>query len=308
MKINDIVLEQQINEFIDLKDFGTFIKSVMTNVNNPQFNWQDVKEKAMQDRAVQLAARAFLNKWKKIRWNVYREYGEKTRESNLRDFLRRLSVNEIGANPSRDSVIRAMQELLNLEDQLNNNAAISAATSIITSGVAQAMRDKDVEPDTEDQSTTASKQVNQMQYGSRIPDAFRNQKENQWINNLIPVVISWGDNEGKPGNELRYVKYDGEWYLDPNSIPGRKRNPNQIVIDPALHVQKAFQKNLEKGQEVEFALEIRLRKFFDPAQTGQTSTHMIELVGLQRTSNPQEFILPDDQAQAAWKQRTGRNR
>jgi hypothetical protein len=316
MKINDVVLsEEQINEFIDLKDFGTFVKSVMSNLGKPGFSWEDIKQEGHRDRAVQIAARAFINKWKNLKANYWREYQEaynkamadqapgapaakdpRSFERELKKLLIRMTYQEIGASKTGANVESAIKTIFDAGDYLNSTEVINAAADIITSGIAMNMP-LTVAPDSpEDEEKLNKKQAEAppvMDYGAKLSNNIRSSQDPKDFHPAI--IVNWQPEQGPPG---RFVKYNNVWYLDLSD-----RN-NMLQIPPSAHIgQKSNDKNLQ------FAAQNAQRYAEQKWAGGEPPQNwIVNFVGIQPTQTPRLFRLPPAEEQTVWKTRTGRQK
>jgi len=303
MKIHDVIIEQQINEIIDLKDFSAFIKSVMSNIGKPGYDWEDIKRQALRDRAIQLAARAFIEKWKNLRANYMKEYGESYRKNPqshnqvLRTYLARMAYQEVGSSAKNKFVGSAIDEIFNAGDRLNSSSITDAAAHIITSGVARNMPltiSPDSQEDKDELNNKQKESPNVMDYGAKLKNEL---VVSQDPDELRPsIIVDWSPSDGSP--PARFVKYNNVWYLDLSD------KGNQVYIPPNSHVsQKSNDKKLRfAAQNAQRYAEVKWAGGEPP------ENWIVQFLGLEITPTPRVLRIPPPKEQDAWKIRTGREK
>jgi len=303
MKIHDIILKE---EFLNWRDLGAWAKSMMSNVGKPGWSWQDVKDAALRDRAVQVAVDAFIKKWKATRYNYFSNYGKsyeklpadkrKSFDDALQSLLERIVWQEIGASHRAIEVLDGIKTIFNAGDRLNSNAVNNAATSIIVSGVANAMR-LTIAPDSEEDLEKLNKKQQQvpqeMDYGKATKTASVLTAPDP--TKFIPViVVNWQPTDGSPPG--RFVKLNNVWYLDLSD------RSNLIHVPPSAHVgQKTNDRRLQfAAQNAQRYAEVQWAGGVPP------ENWIVNFVGIQPTQTPRVYRLPPPNEQAEWKAKTGR--
>lgn len=221
MKINDVILEQQLNEIVDWKDLKAFVSSVSKNLGQGM-SWQDLKQRAMQDRSVQMAARALIEQWKRIVYSMQQAYKDKSSPDVLWDHLTNLIFFNIGASRNDKSVAAAVKILFDNRDNLNNSESLNAATAVIANAVATKIGAELVPAETEKEYLE-----DQIKWGEPVPDQEDAAKKGAEIP-VIQMLKQQKDNAGKIIGVQRYIKINGNWVLDSATDEGS--NPETTAI------------------------------------------------------------------------------
>ena len=101
MKINEIYSNKEniINEnYVDFQDIVTTAKSFIKQLQNPNISFNNIKQRVLRDRAVDMSARSLIEWWKKTRYNIISSYGESnTTDSYLRSTLEKKIRKRLGS-------------------------------------------------------------------------------------------------------------------------------------------------------------------------------------------------------------------
>jgi len=178
MKINDIILEQELKEsFWDklknyAKSFGQQIDSGMSI--------DQIERRAEQDRNVKLLVNAFLTQWDNMRYSLQQAYGQgKVSASMYEEILEKLVYNQINASVTSAKVRSAIETLLRNGDNLNNKLSQDAAYTIITSGIAS-----NISPSLGVKVDVLNRKLSKVGYGGTIPNGVPRVE-----GLIVPVIV-----------------------------------------------------------------------------------------------------------------------
>ena len=129
MKINDIILTEQIN----INNVKHFVTAVTSGVSNPNFNKNDIFRIAKQDYTIQNMVKQFLKDWQYILQDAYRQQNDVT-ILDKKNLLLGLVSNTIGQENISSAVFSAINDIVKT-DSVNNNQTIDAGTQVILSGI-----------------------------------------------------------------------------------------------------------------------------------------------------------------------------
>lgn len=312
MKINEVIVEERLNEnFLDLDDFSTFIKSVWGNLGKVPggLSWQDIKDRAFKDRQIRAAGKDMLQLWKNTKYELLQaKQGEEPTQQELKMVLDNL-VTQMGADPS--DVQPEVAQIIAAQDRLNNKKIIDLFTIIVTSSVANQMKQQtgqDVEPGgQEDQTDEPEKQAQQQEeskpfdYGTTLaPEIRLSDNPDNYHPVTIITVVHDKDQDGNPvpeGIPRRYIMWNGDWYTDKQS------EGVDITINEALKVSPVDDVNL-----LDYLIKQRKLNYWQIKQPNNKygpAEVPVEFVGIEKV-DAGNFRLPSEDEQAAWKTRTGR--
>jgi len=222
MKINDIILEQQINEqFYGWGDIATAARSFLQNVGQAGMTPSELKRRITQDRGVSLAADGLLDWWKGVVYSLKQAYGGKNPmrdRGHLEEILDKKVYNSpleggIGASRANDRVKAAFKHILDSGERLGSGSVKQAFVTIVANAIAV-----NISPEI-GASTRPTKQDQQQstladhEYGGSVDpntlkpgDVVKVKKFRTVDTNNVPVLM---------------IKYRNQWYKDvsPDDTP-----------------------------------------------------------------------------------------
>jgi len=203
MKINDITTNSQLTEsFINWQDLKTAGSSLLKQLRlgTPL---KQISQNVMQDRAVNLAAEAFIDQWRRIRYSLAQAY-KTPNQSRYAEALHEIVFKELDLN-SNDTVIAAVKTILDAGDNLNSSSVKQAALTIILQGIVSQIEPKNAREKVDVQ----SRRLKNVHYGER----FLGISINDITKGLrVPVIVLMESNPVFPDQYDRFVKFDGRWF------------------------------------------------------------------------------------------------
>jgi len=284
MKINDIILEQELKEsFWDklknyAKSFGQQIDSGMSI--------DQIERRAEQDRNVKLLVNAFLTQWDNMRYSLQQAYGkEKVTPSMYEEILEKLAYNQIGASVTSTKVVSAIQTLLRNGDNLDNKVSQNAAYTIITSGIAS-----NISPSLGVKVDLLNRKLSKVGYGGGIPNGVSK------IEGLILPVIVMAYQYEKGGTKgQRLIKANNQWH-GMGVLKNRSAGEQDFIDDRTFILNnKTLLKNQQHGNLDIMAMQ--KLALHDPMQARKTAVIL---------TNPttMEFSELGSEEIEAWRQQT----
>ena len=281
MKINDVILEQQIEESFWDK-FKSYTKSFGQQINSGMTADQ-IERRAEQDQNVKLLVNAFLVQWDNMRYSLQQAYGkEKVTPSMYKEILEKLAYNQIGASIASTNVVSAIQTLLRNGDNLDNNISQDAAYTIITSGIAS-----NISPSLGVKVDVLNRKLSDVGYGGGIPNGVSK------IEGLIlPVIVMAYRYES--GNGQRLIKANNQWH---GMGILKKQSGEQDFIDDRTFIlnNKTMIKNQQHGNLDIMAMQ--KLALHDPMQARKTAVILTDPTTMEFSELGSEEI-------EAWRQQT----
>lgn len=249
MKINDI---KPINEAVyGFDDIKTAASSIIKNFFGQGLNLEQSQKYAMRDRAVRLVARGFSDQWGNIVYDLRRMFEKDIQNNpskgaqNKQAIQTRLMdvIKETGASENNNEVADAVQTILDAtidasgkfqpQSKLVSANVLNAWTKIVASGVTNTAFHN-----------MKNKQPAQVQQGVMLGNTYKAKDKNDYgkkiVDNKLKLMMephgntahAWYDNAILPAlivvqatiegsgmrNVARYIKLDGIWYNDSQSI------------------------------------------------------------------------------------------
>ena len=283
MKINDIILEQELKEsFWDklknyAKSFGQQIDSGMSI--------DQIERRAEQDRNVKLLVNAFLTQWDNMRYSLQQAYGQgKVSASMYEEILEKLVYNQINASVTSAKVRSAIETLLRNGDNLNNKLSQDAAYTIITSGIAS-----NISPSLGVKVDVLNRKLSKVGYGGTIPNGVPRVE-----GLIVPVIVMAYHYELSNNNGQRLIKANGQWHgmgkLKKSSQDQDFIDDRNFVLDNRTLLRNQNQGNLDIMAMQKLALN-------DPMQARKTAVML-------KDPSKMEFSELSSEEIELWQQQT----
>jgi len=238
MKINDVILtEADFQSLYNKPSLGQKILKFMNFGLDPNGQSSNTfsSSRAAQDNEIRLLVDAFLAQWDRMRYSQQQAHGaNEVSESYYRELLEKLVYNQLNASYTK-KVENAVNDILELGDNLNNQKAQNAAFVIITSGISSQMS-----PTLGPKVDVLNRKLANTPYGGKFGNQVPRVK-----GLIVPVIIL---NYGS--TRQRLVKFNNIWYnmnateqngvalveARPKSRRARSRRPSATPQQPVTFI------------------------------------------------------------------------